>query len=137
MQNYFFIAVSMVILLSVYGIFKFKINIAKRLFILIAIAGVVFSAGTGLLCFVFAGVAASKPFVWIISSAISVTLSAFWLLFSYGAYKGLNSNRLYLKIVFWLFVIVNIVFFPIGTIFAISLIYLWREVNKTEAAVAA
>jgi hypothetical protein len=113
-----------------------NIKIAKRLFICIAIAGIAFSAGVGLLCVVFAGVAASEPLVWIVSSAIFVTLSTFWLLFCYGAYKGLNSNRLYLKIIFWLFVIVNMAHFPVGTTFAIALIYLWRKVNKTETSIA-
>lgn len=66
----------------------------------------------------------------IVFSVIFFPLSLSWSLFCYGAYKGIKSDNLILKFIFWFFVLWNIITFPIGTIFAIYLIYLWREINK-------
>ena len=51
-------------------------------------------------------------------------------LFSYGAYIGISGENSFFKFIFWFFVVFNILGFPLGTIIAIWLIYLWREIRQ-------
>ncbi len=55
--------------------------------------------------------------------ALFVPCAALWLAFCHGAYRGLTSERPVHRILFWAFVIVNLVPFPLGT--AISGVSLW------------
>jgi hypothetical protein len=113
-----------------------KIQIAKYLFIANAVlVSVGYGALAGLVAFVYdSGPGPHLKEAIIAFSIVFFTLSIFWSLFCYGAYKGIKSNKLYLKIIFWLFVMCNIVLvaFPVGTMFAVALIYLWRSIKKEE-----
>lgn len=113
-----------------------KIQIAKYLFIAnTVLVSVGYGALAGLLAFVYdSGSGPHLKEAIIAFSIVFFTLSIFWSLFCYGAYKGIISNMRYFKIIFWLFIICNIVMvvFPIGIIFAFALIYLWRSIKKEE-----
>lgn len=115
-----------------------KIQIAKHLLIANAVlVSVGYGALAGLLGFVYDS--GPKPHLKASLTTFSIvffTLSIFWSLFCYGAYKGIKSNKLYFKIIFWLFVICNsfLVVFPAGIMFSVALIYLWRSIKKEETA---
>ncbi len=109
-----------------------KIQIAKYLFIAYA---VLVSAGYTALAVLMGLAYDPTPHLKeaiIPSSVVFFTLLIFWSLFCYGAYKGIKSYKLYFKIIFWLFVMCNMVAFPVGTMFAVAIIYLWRSIKKEE-----
>ncbi len=58
-----------------------------------------------------------------------LSVSAVWLLFCYGAYKGLMSPNVIGKVVFWLSVVGHIFAFPVGTAFSGVCIWLWRDLS--------
>ena len=62
---------------------------------------------------------------------LSITLV--WLLFCYGAHKGLTNLNAFGKLVFWLFVIGHFFVFPIGTLFSGVFIWLWSERSKPNS----
>ena len=108
-----------------------KLQIAKYLFI----ANAIFvSVGYGLLA-ALAAIAYSPgpgPHIKAALTAFAVVfviLAIFWSLFCYGAYKGMTSERTSFKVIFWVFVICSMLSFPIGTAFAVALIYLRRAIN--------
>ncbi len=113
-----------------------KIQTTKYLFIANAVlVSVGYGTLAGLLAFVYdSGPEPHLKKAIIAFSIVFFTLSIFWSLFCYGAYKGIKSNKLHLKIIFWLFVICSIVLvaFPVGIMFSVALIYLWRSINKEE-----
>jgi hypothetical protein len=88
-----------------------KIQIAKYLFIASAVlVSVGYGALAGLVAFAYdSGPGPHLRKAIIASSIVFFTLSIFWSLFCFGAYKGLKSNTLYFKAIFWLFVMCNIV----------------------------
>ena len=67
-----------------------------------------------------------------IFSIIFITITLLWAIFSYGAYKGLTSNNIALKIIFWVHTIWNLVTFPIGTAIAAICIYIWSDLKSTK-----
>jgi hypothetical protein len=115
-----------------------KIQIAKYLFIANAVlVSVGYGALAGLIAFVYAsGPGPHLKEAIIAFSIVFFTLSIFWSLFCYGAYKGIKSDKLYFKIIFWLFVVCStvLVVFPVGAIFAAALIYLWHSIKKEAIA---
>ena len=113
-----------------------KIQITKYLFIANAVlVSVGYGALAGLVASAYApGPGSHLKEAMTAFSIVFFTLSIFWSLFCYGAYKGIKSNKRYFKIIFWLFVMCNIVMvvFPAGTMFAVAIIYLWRSIKKEE-----
>ena len=113
-----------------------KIQMAKYLLIANAVlVSVGYGALAGLMIFVYdSGPGPHLRKAIIAFSVVFFTLSIFWSLFCYGAYKGIKSNKRYFKIIFWLFVMCSIVIvaFPVGAMFAVALIYLWRSMKKEE-----
>lgn len=63
---------------------------------------------------------------WMAFLATVVIGGALWAGFTFGAYEGLTSPRLWLKFVFWLYVTFNIFAFPVGTAVSAALIWSWR-----------
>lgn len=70
--------------------------------------------------------------VWTIVWTTFVPLSAAWSLFCYCAYKGLTSQNIVLKSVFWFHVACNVFIFPVGTGIAGLSIWLWRDLRKPD-----
>jgi hypothetical protein len=75
------------------------------------------------------GVAYASKSLWAAFLPIFVPFSALWVLFCYGAYKGLVGANALLKVVFWLFVAGHLVVFPVGTAIAGVCIWLRRELS--------
>jgi uncharacterized membrane protein YhdT len=110
-----------------------KIKIAKYLLIANAVlVSVGYGALAGLTAITYAP--GTGPHLKEAMGAFSIVffpLSIFWSLFCYGAYKNIKGNN---KITFWLFVICNVIMvvFPVGTMFAVALIYLRRSIKNEE-----
>jgi hypothetical protein len=117
-----------------------KIQIVKYLFIANAVfVSVGYAALSGLVAFAYdSGPGPHLKGAIITFSIVFFTLSIFWSLFCYGAYKGIKSNKLYFKIIFWLFVMCSIVIvvFPVGIMFVVALFSLLRSIKKDEATSA-
>jgi hypothetical protein len=103
------------------------IRLAQVVFALDAVLGILAIGGAALF-----GAAYSSGSVWTSFLSVFVPLSALWTLFCYLAYKGLTSDNLVLKAVFWLNVVGNAIGFPVGTAIAGASIWLWRELRRAE-----
>ncbi|SDU03185.1 hypothetical protein SAMN05216296_1376 [Pseudomonas pohangensis] len=66
---------------------------------------------------------------------IFIAVLLLWAIFSYYAYKGLTSDNLLLKIIFWTHTLWNLLLgFPFGTAIALAFIYLWIELKKQKTS---
>ena len=77
-----------------------RITVAKLTFSLDAVLGILGAGGAALY-----GAAYSSGNVWTTFLTIFVPSAMLWSLFCYSAYKGLTSQNVVLKVVFWLFVV--------------------------------
>ena len=102
-------------------------RLAKLLFALDAILGVASIGGAALY-----GATYASGNVWVAFFKVFIPASVLWALFCYGAYKGLTSGNLALKILFWLFVVGHAPAFPVGTAISGACIWLWRELRKPD-----
>lgn len=102
-----------------------RIKVAKFVFSLDALLGILSIGGAALY-----GAAYSSGNVWLAFLPIFVPFSVLWALFCYGAYRGLTSDNVILKSVFWLNVVGNAFGFPVGTAIAGVCIWLWRDLRK-------
>jgi hypothetical protein len=103
---------------------KNPVRLAKYLFLIDAVLGIVSIGGAALY-----GAAYSSKSLSVAFLPVFVPFSALWALFCYGAYKGLVGPNAFSKVLFWLFVIGHIVAFPVGTAIAGACIWLWRELS--------
>lgn len=104
-----------------------RIKVAKLTFSLSAVLGTLSAGGAALY-----GAAYSSGNVWTVFPAIFVPSAMLWSLFCYLAYKGLTSQNALLKVVFWLFVVLHVFPFPVGTAIAGVSIWLWRELRTKD-----
>jgi hypothetical protein len=102
-----------------------RIGIAKFIFSLDAVLGVLSVGGAALYI-----AALSSWKMWAAFLATFVPFSALWLLFCYAAYKGLTSEKVVLKFVFWTYVVANLFVFPVGTVISGASVWLWRDLRK-------
>ena len=102
-----------------------RITVAKLTFSLDAVLGILGAGGAALY-----GAAYSSGNVWTTFLTIFVPSAMLWPLFCYSAYKGLTSQHVVLKVVFWLFVVLHVFPFPVGTAIAGVSIWLWRDLRK-------
>jgi hypothetical protein len=103
------------------------IRLAKVVFLLDAVLGILSIGGAALF-----GASYASGNVWAAFLAVFVPFSVLWSLFCYAAYKGLTSNLIVLKILFWLHVVGNAIGFPIGTAIAGLCVWLWRDLRKPD-----
>jgi hypothetical protein len=68
-----------------------------------------------------------------LSLGLATAIALFVLAFNYVAYRGLTEQVTAFKVVFWCFVALQLFAFPIGTVIALTLIYLW---NQSRASLA-
>ena len=104
--------------------FDDRIRIAKYLYLLEAVLGVLAIAGAALY-----GAALSTRNFWPAFLPIFALCSVLWTLFCFGVYKGLTSDPLIFKIFFWGNVVFNVFVFPVGTAISGVSIWLWRELR--------
>lgn len=64
---------------------------------------------------------------------LATAIALFVFAFNYVAYRGLTEQVTAFKVVFWCFVALQLFAFPIGTVIALTLIYLW---NQSRASLA-
>lgn len=102
---------------------------AKVLFTADALLGTLSIGGAALY-----GAAYSSETLWIAFLPVFVPFTAIWCAFCYGAYRGLTSERIVLKIVFWLFVLGHVFAFPVGTAIAGLAIWLQRKTRDRRPA---
>lgn len=105
--------------------FSDRPRLARVVYALDAALGIL-SIGAGALF----GASYASGNVWVAFLTIFVPASVAWCLFCYGAYKGLTSDNVLLKSVFWVHVVGNAIGFPVGTAFAGACFWLWRELRK-------
>lgn len=101
-----------------------RVRAAKLLFSLDAFLGLLSVGGAALY-----GATYASGNVWIAFLGTFIPFGALWLLICYGAYKGLTSENIALKFVFWAFVVGHAIAFPVGTAIAGAAIWLWRELR--------
>jgi len=99
-------------------------KVAQSIFSLDAVLGILSIGGAALY-----GAAYSSGKAWPAFLAIFVPCAVLWALFCYGAYRGLTSDNIILKFVFWLYVVGNVFVFPVGTAIAGVSIWLWRDLR--------
>jgi len=104
-----------------------RVTVAKILFSLDAVLGVL-SAGGGALYVA----ALSSGNVWAGFLATFVPSAMLWSLFCYLACRGLTSENVVLKVVFWSHVVGHVFVFPVGTAIAGVAIWLWRDLRKQD-----
>jgi hypothetical protein len=102
--------------------FENRARLAKLLFSLDAVLGIASIGGASLY-----GAAYSAGNVWVAFFTTFIPLGLLWALFCYGAYKGLASENVLLRILFWSFVVGHAIAFPVGTAIAGAAVWLWRE----------
>ena len=102
-----------------------RIRVAKYLFSLDAVLGILGIGGAALY-----GAAYSSKSLWAAFVPIFVPFSALWMLFCYGAYKGLTRPNAFTRLVFWLFVVGHVFAFPVGTAISGACIWLWRDLSR-------
>ena len=105
--------------------FSDRTRVAQLVFGLDAALGVL---GIGAASLYGAALSSGNP--WTVFLAIFLSCSGLWLLFCFCAYKGLTSDNLLLKGVFWLAVVGHLPAFPVGTAFSGASIWLWRELRR-------
>lgn len=108
-----------------------RIRVAKVVFALDAVLGLLAVGGAALF-----GVAYSSGEPWTAFFAVFIPFGLLWTLFCFLAYQGLTGDNVFLKIVFWLFVVGHVFGFPVGTAIAAVSIWLWRELRKQPSAPA-
>ena len=101
------------------------IGVAKVIFSLNAVLGVLSVGGAALYV-----AALSSGKIWMAFLAIFLPFSALWLLFCYGGYRGLTSEKAVLKFVFWTYVVANVFVFPVGTAISAVTVWLWRDLRR-------
>lgn len=109
-----------------------RVRVAKVMFSLDAVLGIL---TVGAACLFAAAYNRHAPVLPLILT-VFVPLALLWSSICYGAYKGLTSEIAALKFVFWLYVVVNAIGFPVGTAIAGVSIWLWRELKNTPPAAA-
>ena len=111
-----------------------KLKLAKVLFIVNAMMiGVLGGALLGIYAAIFMYDSGPHPKEAVMAfSAFFFPISILWSLFCYGAYKGLQSHRTSLQVIFWLFIIWNLFGFPIGTAFSGAIFYIWYTLDKEQ-----
>ena len=105
-----------------------RITVAQIVFSLDAVLGILTVAAACLFAAAYNRHAPVLPLVL----TVFLPLALLWSSICYGAYKGLTSEKAVLKFVFWLYVVVNAIGFPVGTAIAGVSIWLWRDL-KTSA----
>ena len=103
---------------------KNPLRLAKYLFYLDAVLGIISIGGAALY-----GAAYSSKSLWAAFLPIFLPFSALWVLFCYGAYRGLTGPNVFAKLMFWLFVLGHAIAFPVGTAIAGVAVWLWREAS--------
>lgn len=98
---------------------------ARFVFALDAVLGILAIGGGALYSATFA-----SGNYWMTALTVFVPSAALWTLFCYGAYRGLTSDALLLKIVFWVWVVGNAIGFPVGTATAAVAVWLWRDLRR-------
>ena len=93
-------------------------GVAKTLFALDALLGILSIGGA-----VLYGATYASGNVWTKALATFVPAALLWGAFCYGAYRGLTSENILLKGLFWIFVTGNFFGFPVGT--AIAALSIW------------
>lgn len=106
-----------------------RIKVAKYLFSLDAVLGILSIGGAALY-----GAAFSSGNAWSTFLAIFAPCAVLWSLFCYCAYKGLTSDNAVLKFMFWLFVVGHVFGFPVGTAISGVAVWLWRDFRKPSIA---
>lgn len=71
---------------------------------------------------------------WLAFTVVFVPGVALWSGFTFGAWKGLGSTRLVLRVLFWAYVALNLPVIPVGTAVSAVLIWAWREGRGRPAA---
>lgn len=97
-------------------------KLAKVLFVLDAGLGILSIVGAALY-----GAAYASKSAWAAFFSVFLPFAALWVLFCYGAYKGLTTTNAFLKVVFWVSVVGHVFAFPVGTAFSGICIWLWRD----------
>lgn len=100
------------------------IKIAKYLFTIDAVLGILAIGGAALYAAAYSSKGAVLTFI-----LVFVPCSALWASFCYGAFKGLTSKSAILNLLFWLFVVGHFFAFPVGTAISALCIWLRREVS--------
>lgn len=103
---------------------------AQLFFALDALLGVVVIGAAAL----FGAAWAPKGSAGLAFAKVFLPLAATWLVFSYGAYRGLTSSHAALKVVFWANLAVIAFIFPVGTALAAWAVWLWRDQRDKAAA---
>jgi hypothetical protein len=106
----------------------YRFRVAQFVFALDAVLGTMAVGGASLYVAAF-----SSGNVWKAFFATFVPFTVVWTLICYGAYKGLASDQVILKFVFWGYVVGNVFVFPVGTAIAGVSIWLWRDLRKQNS----
>jgi hypothetical protein len=105
--------------------FSDRARVARLVYALDAALGILAIGGASLY-----GAAWGSGNVWVLFLSVFVPATVAWSLVCYGAYKGLTSDNVLLKSVFWVHLAGNAIGFPVGTAFAGACFWLWRELRK-------
>lgn len=105
-----------------------RILLARFLFTLDAVLGILV---VGAAC-LFGAAYNRHADEWMIFLTNFLPLSLVWSLLCYYAYKGLTSENVVLKSVFWFYVFCNVFIFPIGTAIAGASIWLRLDFIKRK-----
>jgi hypothetical protein len=109
---------------------KDRVLIAKVIF---GVGAAFWVGGVGVGALFTAALAHDKA--WTALVAIFLPLAVLGALFNWGAYKGLTSSNLFLQGLFWIFVVLHLFNFPIGTAMSVGCIWLWSESRNKNTGV--
>lgn len=107
-------------------------KLAQMLFSIDAVLGVGVIGAAALF-----GAAYSPDDSWRPFLVVFIPGSLVWLTICYLAFRGLTSPNLFLRFVFWAYVVCNLPLFPVGTALAVISIWLWRELRPQDASTGA
>ncbi len=111
---------------------KNRIKVAKFMFSLGALLGILSAGGAGLYAVAYTPGSGTPPIKEALTTflIIFVPVSVLWSSFCYLGHKGLTSNKTILKFKFWFYVVWNVFVFPIGTVIAGVSVWLWRDLRR-------
>lgn len=110
------------------GLATDRLKLARILFSLDAVLGIVAIGGAALY-----GAAYSPKSPWLPFISILLPGAALWGLFCYGAFRGLTGKNALCNVLFWLFVVGHFFAFPVGTAISGACLWLRSELGKTQS----
>ena len=107
------------------SIFRDRARAATVLVVLNTLIGIFGIAGGAMYGATFSSGNVGLAFV-----AMFVPITFFWVLSCYGAHRGLKSDNVFLRMLFWIHVLNNFFIFPVGTATSCLLIWLRRDMRR-------